>query len=567
MRPDKKRIRYSSGALALLMVCAAASQAKLQIFERSSTIEKAQETNRFTLRRPDPAKRGTIYSSDLKPLAQDSQTFNLNVQFKDLPKSSAFFMDLAKATAIPASEFASFAESGAKSKTWMEPLNDSQREQIQDLRARWRASGVSVTPAKLRDYPLGDAASCLIGTIKEYKEGTIRSGLEGRENKVLSGQDGLRIGLTDRTGAFLPMRMEDQAKTRVDGKDLTLTIDSEIQAATAAAVKKKVEETKADSGTAIVMVPQTGDLLAMVNYPSYDPNINNKGEIGFNSAYMAPLEPGSMFKLLTLAEALETGKATMSSTINCPGYLHPTPSSIIHCDKGEVHHTITSAQAIEESCNISAATWAMRIGRPNMLNFIDKLGILQKTSLNLPAESQGLFRRDEYAKVLQLAHVGFGQSITATPLGLASAFSLLGNDGVRMEPRLIKKIGNQEVPLSPGVRVVSPEVAHDVSDAMVEVLEGKHGTGKSLRIDGYRIGGKTGTAQKIGAKEKGHVSNFIAFVPADKPRAMILVMINNPHTRNYYGAQTAGPVFREIALSLIRRMNIPPDESFRVARK
>jgi cell division protein FtsI/penicillin-binding protein 2 len=556
----------------------------LQVLEKAHTVALATDSNRFTLSRVEYAKRGTIWSSDMKPLAEDAQSYHLNVQFNDLPKSTAFYMDLAEATGIPASEFAAIAESGVKSKTWLDPMSEGQKQSVQTVRSRWRAGGVSVSPADQRTYPLGPEAAGLVGAIRDYrklKKGTgvdgvpaeyynapSRTGIEASKNDLLSGQNGLRVGLTDRTGAFLPMRMDDRARQKVDGKDITLTIDSELQAAAAQSVKKAVVEHSAVNGAAIVIDPKTGDILAMANYPTFDPN-TNANQNGVNAAYQAQLEPGSMFKILTLAKGLDVGKISMNDQFFCHGEFHPTRSTTVHCDAhhgNRAHGLLNPIGAIAKSCNVCAATWALKIGREDMIDYIEKLGVLEKTDVGVPNEVHGLFRRDEYAKTLQLAHVGFGQSITSTPLALASAFTMLGNDGVLMPPRLIKKIGAKDVPLGEGRKIVKAEVAHEVTEAMEAVIESDSGTGKSLRIPGYRLGGKTGTAEKVGAKQHGYVSNFIGFVPAQQPRAVILVMINDPK-RGYYGATVAGPAFKSIAESVIRRMNLPPDAPYEAMKR
>jgi cell division protein FtsI/penicillin-binding protein 2 len=195
-----------------------------------------------------------------------------------------------------------------------------------------------------------------------------------------------------------------------------------------------------------------------------------------------------------------------------------------------------------------------------MIDFLEQLGLLEKTNIGLPGEVSGLFRRNEYAKELQLATLGFGQSLTCTPLALTSAFSILGNRGIRMQPRLVKRVGDREFPIREAGRVISEEAADQVALAMESVIESDAGTGKTLRIPGYRLGGKTGTAEKVGTERKGYVSNFIGYVPAQEPKAVILVMVNNPKAGGYYGSTVAGPVFVEVAKSVIRRFNIPPSE-------
>lgn len=187
--------------------------------------------------------------------------------------------------------------------------------------------------------------------------------------------------------------------------------------------------------------------------------------------------------------------------------------------------------------------------------------------MGLPLETKGLFNYKEYAKPLQLATMGFGQSVSCTPVGLASAFAMLGNDGKRPAPRLIKRIGDKEQPIGQQRQIVTKQTAATVLQFMESAFSSERGTAKSLRISGYRLAGKTGTAQrvrKVGGG--GYVASFVGFVPAEKPRAMILVMIDNPKGE-YYGGLVAGPVFKEIAEAVIRRFSIPPSQPGAVAPK
>jgi membrane peptidoglycan carboxypeptidase len=205
----------------------------------------------------------------------------------------------------------------------------------------------------------------------------------------------------------------------------------------------------------------------------------------------------------------------------------------------------------------------MRVGKDDFNDFTKRIGLFEKPGLGLPRESAGLFTEAKYAQTLQLATNGFGQSMNATPLALCSAFTMLANDGKRVYPRLVAKIGEQEQPVREGAQIIKPETTHQVLHMMRAVLESERGTGKSLRIAGYEIGGKTGTAQKTNLKTGtmkggGYVSNFIGFVPAEEPEAVILVMVDNPKGGKIYGSTVAGPAFKSIAQSVIRRLRIPP---------
>jgi len=550
-----------------LFALAVFSQVKLQTWEQGRTLKLAGDSKRFDFTLHEIARRGAILGADNKPLAQDEQSYALTVKFKKVPHSDAFFMELAEATGIPASEFATLAaDESQKAKSWLAPMPADRYQAIMDLRRRWRADGLSLAATGQRTYPLGDAASCLVGVIKSYREGTVHTGLERSMDPYLSGKNGLRIGLTDRFGAFLPMRMDKGSIPRKDGLDVALTIDTDLQALASESIKSAVESNKADNGVALVMNPKTGEILAMANWPSFDPNAStaNQGKFGFNPAYMAELEPGSMFKILTLAKGLDDGKVSLTDSLYCTGEWHPTPNSTIHCDKHHgtrAHGQVNTVDAIARSCNVSAAIWATHIGRSNFIHFIEALGLMRPTRLGLPGELRGRLDYGDYAQKHQLATLGFGQSITCTPAGLLGALGMIGNNGVRIEPTIIRRIGSKILSPEKGVQVVRPETAKTVLKCMEAVIQSDEGTGAKLRIPGYRLAGKTGTAEKIGKGEHGFVSNFVGFVPAENPKAMILVMVNNPKGTKYYGADVAGPVFSQIAKAVIRHFNLPPTES------
>jgi cell division protein FtsI/penicillin-binding protein 2 len=557
-------------------VIAALSQARVQLLERGSIIDRASETDRFMVSRIEYAHRGGIYSSDGKPVAQDEDTRVLTVEFTKVPHSAAFFMDVAAATGIPASEFLQLADANVRSRTWREPISAAQAKALQDVKNTWRADGISLSRSGRRNYPLGESTSCFVGVLRDGKP---QGGLELGTNKLLSGENGKKVGLVDRTGAFLPMRLDSKTVQRVDGQAVTLTIDSELQLAATSSLKQAVESNKADQGVAIVIDPKTGDLLAMANWPSYDPNTMGEAKTSgdrasdFNPNYMATLEPGSMFKILTLAKALDKGVLHLHDTVFCHGTLG-IGKRTISCDShhgNRAHGLLDPTLAIAKSCNVSAATWALRVGYDDYVKYMEKLGIMSKTHLGVPGERRGLFNYNEYAKTLQLATLGFGQSVNATPIELASAFAMLGNNGLRMEPRLIKKIGVQEQPLRPAGQIVSAQTTKEVLHIMRSVIESDAGTGKDLRIPGYVLGGKTGTAQKMNRQTRsmkggGYVSNFVGFVPAEQPRAVILVMVDNPKAGKYYGASVAGPVFVQLAKSVIRRFDIPPSTAAEVTK-
>lgn len=561
------------GAFAL----AALSQARVQIFNRENLLDIGEASGRFLIKSMDPAIRGPIVTSDGRPLAQNEDTCEFGLIFDKVPDSDAFFMSLAAATGIPAGEMRGLKHEGVTNAFWPQPLSREQMRKVQAVKVKWRADGISIGPSRKRSYPLGEAAAGFVGYLRN---GEPVAGLERSMDDLLKGEDGRKIGFTDRGGAFLTMRVDDRSIERQDGKKITLTIDSSMQLAAANAIRQAVEGSHATQGAAIALDPKTGDILAMANWPTIDParvgEPLSKGQkmTDFNPSYMAVLEPGSMFKVLTLALALEKGLVTPADNYYCNGAFEAIPNHAVHCDLhhgSRAHGQLHPVDVIAKSCNVTSARWAQKIGYEDFTGFLDASGLMSKTQIGLPLEASGSFKRDEYSKRLQLATMGFGQSMACTPLGLASAFSALANGGVRMEPRLIAKVGDKETPVKEAGRLFSAETCQTVLSFMEAVIGTDEGTGKTLRIPGYRLGGKTGTAEKVGPGAEGYVANFVGTVPADDPRVLILVMVDAPKGPRYYGAQIAGPVFAEMSRAAIRRYAIPrasaPSPSLEVSRE
>lgn len=575
---DKVRpLRYMPVLAVLAFAAAAATQAQKQLFGAQDTIQKAKKSGRFLQRIEDVPIRESILASDNVALAKQRAGSTLELSFGAIPKSPALYSDLSEATGIPATEFLALANSEVPYRSWNRALALEQVARVNAVKIKYRADGISLRNGGERDYPLAEAAAGITGFVKNAEGHT---GLELSRNSVLQGKTGVTVGLVDRTGKFLPMRIDSSSSKRVEGREILLTIDSELQIEATRILRRSVESNEATSGVAIVMRPKTGDIVAMANWPSYDPNkvhaAQDDGEvaIGYNPATMAVLEPGSTFKPLTLAKALNDGKVAMGDYVHCAGSLNVWANINLGCDdhggRGGAHGSVDPTAAIARSCNVSAMVWAKKIGREPFIGFLEDIGLLSNSKLGLPLEARGQINRKEYATGLQLANFGFGQSMTVTPVSLIGAFGTLANGGVRMEPRLIKRVGDVETPIEPGRRVLSKESCDLVLESMRSVFDSDSGTAKSLRIAGYELGGKTGTAQKTNRKTGtmeggGYVSNFIGFVPARKPEIVILVMIDNPQAGQYYGGLVAGPVFKELVPFAVSRLGLnktSPTEPF-----
>jgi cell division protein FtsI/penicillin-binding protein 2 len=551
------RIRIVSIGASAFFLAAFASQAWVQTFGAGGIQRKADKTERFVLNIPDAPKRGIIRSADGVVLARDDEQYALNIDFAKVPKSDGFYIDLGEAIGASGEEIRSYAKAGKKV-TWPATLKSDAKKRLAEVKKKWRADGVSAASSGNRMYPMGESASAIVGL---FGNAATAKGIEKEFSKLIVGKPGKMRGLVDRTGAVLPMRMEERTP-RVDGADIELTIDSNLQRVAFESLKRAVEKHRAESGVAIVMNPKTGDILAMANWPTFDPR-TGQGPDGepadVNPAVMSRWEPGSTMKVFTQAKAIDDGVVDSNWHLMCNGVLRKGKSQI-QCDLHggtRAHGAVNMEKAIAASCNVSAATWSLGIGREPYQQFVKDLGLLDRIDVGLPSTTFGTLS-DDYAKTRELMSWGFGQSMGIPPLSLGAAFGAFGNEGIWMQPRLVKSIGGKDNPVKEGKKVFSPETTRQVVQNMEAVFESERGTAHSLRIPGYRIAGKTGTAQRIG-RGGGQVSNFVGLVPSVKPKAMILVMIDHPTRGGFYGGVVAGPVFTDLARAVIRKYEMKSD--------
>lgn len=564
---DRSRIYMIRLMTGGLLVFAVLSQARVHLISRGSILDRARESKRFIVETNEVARRGAIYSADGKALSQADDRRILVVDFRKVPHSSGFFMELGAITGIPSSELSDQAAAGAKVLEWDRTFTSTQAEAIQNLKRKWRADGVGMKVSSNRAYGLGEAASSLVGV---YRANGPQLGVEQAMDGQLKGIDGRIVGMVDKEGQYLPMRVDRSTRRKTDGKPITLTIDSELQHVAYESIKTAVEARRARQGAVVMMDPTTGNILACASYPSFDPSkpfrTSKPGEVpqGFATAFQASLEPGSTFKIATVAKALDEGVLGPHDIVNCPGSI-TVGKRTLHCAQhggSRAHGAVDPEMAIARSCNVAAAQWALRIGTDKFNEFIQDLGLLERRPLGLPGEPRPQYDLDAPAPRLHLANVGFGQSINVTPVALATAFCSIANGGTSVKPRLVERVGDDVQPIEKGKRILKPETCETVLNFMRSVITSDRGTGKGLRIPGYDLGGKTGTAQKTNRSTKsmkggGYVANFVGFVPVSNPRAVILVMVDDPQGAQYFGGEVAGPVFLEVAKSAIKRLGIP----------
>ena len=343
------------------------------------------------------------------------------------------------------------------------------------------------------------------------------------------------------------------------GKNVTLTIDHQIQANAEQVLARTVKQYNARGAAAIVMDPRTGAILAMANYPTFDANefSTSSPDARRNRAVTDAYEPGSTFKIVTIAGALEdnvvapTTRFTLAPTIQ-------VADRVIHEAHVRGTEVMSVKQILSESSNVGTITIAQKMGQGELASWIDRFGFGKRTGLDYPGESSGLVLPLDKWSGSTIGNVPIGQGIAVTPLQMVSSYATIGNGGLRHAPRLIEKIGTKRVRGNRGTRVVSRQTADRMMAMFRDVV--LEGTGTEAAIPGYTVAGKTGTAQKAenGRYVRKYVASFVGLVPAKKPRFAILVMVDEPQG-NIYGGVVAAPAFRDIARFDLQYLEVPPD--------
>ncbi|MGQ9580128.1 MAG: peptidoglycan D,D-transpeptidase FtsI family protein [Armatimonadota bacterium] len=427
--------------------------------------------------------------------------------------------------------------------------------------------GIGVWFHKKRVYPEGPAAAHVLGFVNI--EGKPLAGIEWQFDNILSNRDGLMRAEVDVRDRVIPWAAKEVVSEPKDGKDLFLTIDLVIQFAAEAALKRVAEKFHPESACAIVLDPRNGDILAMANYPSFDPNAALKfsSSTWANRAVAHRYEPGSTLKAVTVAAALNEGISPNGVLTYCTGKMRVGNSTIrcsLHHPFERGHGAVNMSNIIKYSCNIGAAELAMRLGADKLRRYEEAFGLLSKPGAGFSFEAVGYVPKADQWSTVRLANVAFGQGIAVTPLHMASVYATIANGGVYVSPRIVRGIGAngklvRYVKMGRCRRVVSARVASQITRMLVDCVE--NGTGKNAKLQGYSVAGKTGSAQVADPKGRGYlpdavVASFIGFVPAERPRFVIAVVVNRPKG-SHFGATVAAPAFRDIAEKALRYYRVP----------
>ena len=439
-------------------------------------------------------------------------------------------------------------------------------------------AGVKVDEDYKRYYPYDSLASRVLGFTGGDNQGII--GLEVQYEKYLKGQDGKILTLSNAAGVEIENAAEDRIEP-VAGNDLVVTLDVNIQKYAEQAAYQVMEKKQANSVSVVVMNPKNGEILAMVNVPEFNlnepftliPGIAADGDgktsqdllnqMWRNKCINDTYEPGSTFKIVTAAAGLEAGVVKLTDNFSCPGF-RVVEDRKIRCHKVGGHGGETFLQGMMNSCNPVLIDVGQRLGVDNYYKYFAQFGLLGKTGIDLPGEAATIMHKKENMGLVELATVSFGQSFQITPLQLITTASSVINGGNRVTPHLaVKSVSPQtgsvhkfEFPL--GDRILSEETSSTMRYILEQVVS--EGSGKNAKIEGYRIGGKTATSEKLPRSLKKYISSFVGFAPADDPQVIALITIDEPEGI-YYGGTIAAPVVGSIFENILPYLGIPKTEA------
>ncbi|MET9952644.1 penicillin-binding protein 2 [Streptomyces sp. NPDC006339] len=432
--------------------------------------------------------------------------------------------------------------------------------------------GVLGEPSTKRVYPNGQLAAGILGYVNA--EGRGAGGIESMLDRELAGKDG-KIRFAQSGGRRVPTAGS-EGTPAVPGSDIELTIDRDIQWAAQQAITEQVQKSRADRGYVIVQDTRTGEVLAMANAPGFDPNDlsqANATAMG-NAALQDAYEPGSTSKVMSMAAVLEEGKATPETHVVVPNRLHRGDRLF----KDDVDHKtwyLTLNGVLAKSSNIGTILATGQLGRTQaesnrvLHGYLRKFGIGSPTGLGYPGETPGILAKPETWSTSQQYTIPFGQGLSINAMQAASVYSTIANGGVRIEPTLVRGTKGPDgrftpAPVPKETRVISEKTAKTLAQMLESVVDDEAGTGTKAAIPGYRVAGKTGTANRVDpelGRYKGYTASFAGFAPADQPRVTVYCAIQNPTKGSYFGGQICGPIYKKVMEFALKTLHVPPTGS------
>jgi cell division protein FtsI (penicillin-binding protein 3) len=552
----RRRISLVAGFGIVWVLLIAARLYDLQVvrYEHYETKAERQQQRVVAL---DPP-RGTIYDAQGRELAVSIQVDSVYAVPPEIEDPAAVAAAIARV--VPEVDRGRLARqlAGDREFVWVaRKLDPPVAEKVHALKLK----GLYFVPESKRYYPMRELAAQVLGYV-----GTDNHGLAGLElvyDREITGKPGKRTVLRDaRQGTVAAPDLSSAAPE--PGHDLHLTLDATVQHIVERELARAIEERHAKRGSAIFLDPTTGGVLAMASYPSFDPNdfAAFSPESWRNRAVADVYEPGSTFKIVTAAAALEAGVVREEERIDC-GMGAITLYKDIRVRDHKPYGMLTFAEVISHSSNVGVIRVAQRLHDDGFYATIRGFGFGRATGIDLPGESGGILHNVERWSLLEKDYIAFGQGISVTPLQLVSATAAVANDGVLLKPHLVAAVsrGEARVPRFPAPPVTGRPISPATARQLTRLLEGVvlAGTGKPAAVPGYRVAGKTGTAQiPVRGGYHGYLPSFVGFAPADRPALVGLVAIAEPTGGEYYGAQVAAPAFSAIARQVLLYRGIHP---------
>ena len=549
------RSKFIVAMLALAFIVLFARAAYVQVI--GNAFFQRQGEVRFARTREMPASRGRIFDRNGLLLASSVVAPSIWAIPDDVERNPAKLQQLAKLLGMPLADLNKRLSNEDKTFVWLKrQVDEPVAKQIAEL----KIAGIYQRKEYKRRYPEGEAATHVVGFANVENKG-----LEGAElsfEKQLAGKPGSRRVIKDRLGRVVEA-VGDEVPP-VDGQDIQLSIDSKVQFFAYQKLRDAVTANKAKSGSVVVLDAQTGEVLALANYPSYSPDNrrNLSGAQLRNIAVTDTFEPGSIMKPITVAMALEAGKVTPQTSI-------PTAPGFYKLDKFTIrdtrnHGTLTVEGVVQKSSNVGSLKIAQRLSAQDMWETYAALGYGRKPDLAFPGAATGRVRHWKSWKPVEQATMSYGYGLSASLFQMAHSYTVFSHDGAIIPATLLKAPEGAEVQ---GVRVFSEKNARAVRK-MLEMAAGPGGTGQRAQTVGYSVGGKSGTARK--QQGKGYAANkyrawFAGMAPIDKPRVIVAVMVDEPSNGVYYGGAVAAPVFSEVVQQTLRIMGVQPDMAVKPA--
>jgi cell division protein FtsI (penicillin-binding protein 3) len=555
----ERRLKWLAGLLLIWGVLILSKLVSLQAVHHAQYAALARARQEQVVKIPAP--RGAIVDRMGAPLAMSVPTQSVFVNPLKVPDLGVAADIFSMVLRLDRAELEARLEAARKEgRGYFVVKKKATWEEAQRLRSM-AFDWIGIECGSERHYPNGRLAAHVLGGVDFAEKGN--AGIEKALEADLVGAAGEERVLTDVKGRGIDALVESEPKP---GATLTLTIDERVQFVAERELAAAAQAKGAHSGSVVVMNPQNGEILAMASYPGYDPNRppdeTENPEARLNHAASVPFEPGSVFKVITLAAALETTSLRPESMIDCGrGSITLFGRTIHEAHSG--YGVISMAQVLAHSSNVGAIRIGMTVGETKMHEYVRRFGFGKRTGVPLPAESRGRVRSLERWSKISLPSISIGQEVSVTALQLAQAAAIVANSGLLVRPRLVLKKGGRAVPAPAPVRVIRPETAVTMRQMMEGVVMPGGTAYPEARLEGYSVAGKTGSAQIYDVDEHRYTHNyngsFIGLAPLNNPAIVVVVTLNGTHGNQGFGGRAAAPVFHTVAAEALRVLDVPRD--------